>query len=240
MQQQALPLGRRAALALGAAVLPRPAVAQPAAATRMLRFVPHANLANLDPIWSTQLISRIHGFMVYDTLYGTDADLRVHPQMAAGHALEEGGTVCTVTLREGLRFHDGEPVLARDCTASLQRWMRRSPVGQTLAERLDALEAPDDRSLVFRLKRPFPHLLAALGSVASPVPFVMPERHARTDPFRQVTEVVGSRSTPPPWHSDAVGGRPPHHGRSRRQRSATCSAPLPGHDTYCEGTRMSI
>nr|WP_328702776.1 ABC transporter substrate-binding protein [Belnapia mucosa] len=154
--------------------------------------MPHANLANLDPIWSTQLISRTHGFLVYDTLYGTDADLRAHPQMAEGHTLEEGGTVCTVALREGLRFHDGEPVLARDCVASLQRWMRRSPVGQTLGERLDALEAPDDRRLVFRLKRPFPHLITALGSVASPVPFIMAERHARTDPFRQVTEVVGS------------------------------------------------
>ena len=184
-------LGSRAALGLGAATLTSPAFAQPAAA-RTLRFVPHANLANLDPVWSTQLISRIHGFLVYDPLYGTDADLRAHPQMAEGHALEEGGTVCAVTLRQGLRFHDGEPVLARDCVASLRRWMRRSPVGQTLEERLDGLEAPDDRRLVFRLRRPFPHLIAALSSVASPVPFMMPERIARTDPFQQIREVVGS------------------------------------------------
>jgi peptide/nickel transport system substrate-binding protein len=112
--------------------------------------------------------------------------------MAEGHAFEEGGTVCTVALRAGLRFHDGERVLARDCAASLRRWMKRSPIGQTLEERLDALEVPDDRRLVFRLRRPFPHLIAALGSVGSPVPFIMPERLARTDPFQQVAEVVGS------------------------------------------------
>jgi peptide/nickel transport system substrate-binding protein len=49
---------------VGAATLPRPAVAQTTTTTaaRVLRFVPHANVANLDPVWSTQLISRIHGY----------------------------------------------------------------------------------------------------------------------------------------------------------------------------------
>jgi peptide/nickel transport system substrate-binding protein len=129
-------LGRRAALAaLGGAALARPALAQPAAAARALRFVPHANLANLDPVWSTQVISRIHGFLVYDTLYGTDADFRAHPQMAEGHAFEEGGTVCTVWLRAGLRFHDGEPVRAR---------LRRQPAALDEAEpdRADPRGAP--------------------------------------------------------------------------------------------------
>ena len=201
-------LGRRTALALGATALARPALAQPAGA-RTLRFVPHANLANLDPVWSTQLVSRIHGFLVYDTLYGADADLRAHPQMAEGHAFEEGGTVCTVTLRGGLRFHDGEPVLARDCAASLRRWMRRSPVGQTLEERLDALETPDDRRLVFRLRRPFPHLIAALGTVASPVPFMTPERIARSDPFQQIPEAAWCMDRPVGAEKlSGVGGRP--------------------------------
>ena len=184
-------LGRRKAIAFAASALAMPAVGRGATA-RTLRYVPHANLANLDPIWSTQLISRIHGFMVYDTLYGTDAELRPHPQMAAGHVLENEGRTCTVMLRDGLHFHDGEPVLARDCVASLHRWMKRSPVGQTLDSQLDVLDAPDDRRLRFRLKKPFPSLFAALGSVASPVPFVMPERLARTDPFAQITEVTGS------------------------------------------------
>ena len=94
-------------------------------------------------------------------------------------------------LRDGLLFHDGEKVLARDCVASLQRWMKRDPIGQTIAARLDALEAPDDRTLVFRLKKPFASLPYALAKT-QPSPVIMPERLAQTDPFKQVTEVVGS------------------------------------------------
>ena len=166
MPRPAPGFGRRAALTLGAGLLGCPALAETAKA-RTLRFAPHANLVNLDPVWSNQYMSRNHGFMVYDTLYGTDAAFQ--PQMAAGHLFEEDGLLCTITLREGLRFHDGEPVLARDCVASLRGWMRRSSVGQTLETWLAALEAVDDRRL--HLRRPFAQLFSALGSVASSVPY---------------------------------------------------------------------
>ena len=180
---------RRAALAsAGGAALARPALAQ---AARVLRMVPQANLASLDPVWSTANITRNHGFMVYDTLYGLTAALEPTPQMAAGHVVEDDGRQVTITLRDNLVFHDGEPVRAGDVVASLRRWMARNPFGQKLATVVDSLEALDDRRVGFRLSRPFPLIFNALASTSTPA-FIMPERMARTDPFKQVTEAVGS------------------------------------------------
>ena len=180
-------IGRRAALA-GALALPSVARSQ---GRGLLRMVPQANLTSLDPIWSTANITRNHGYMVYDTLYGLTAGLEPTPQMAAGHLLEDGGLRVTITLRDGLRFHDGEPVLARDVVASLRRWMARNPFGQKLATLTAELTALDDRRVQFRLTRPFPLLFNALAGLAQAA-FVMPERVARTDPFKQVEETIGS------------------------------------------------
>ena len=181
-------VSRRQFLAGAAAgALAAPATAQPA---RLLRFVPHANLTSLDPVWTSAWITRDHGYMVYDTLYGQGSDLSPRPQMAEGHVWDAEHRGITITLREGLRFHDGEPVLARDCLASLRRWARRDSFGQFVAAALDEATAPDDRRLVLRFNRPFPFFLDSIAKTA-PM-FVMPERLARTDAFTQLTEAVGS------------------------------------------------
>ena len=179
-------------LAAGAtAALPRFAIAQNAGA-RVLKFVPQANLTSLDPVWTSANVTRNHGYMVYDTLYGMDAGFEPRPQMAEGHTVEEGGRSVTITLRQGPRFHDGEPVRAADAVASLQRWMKRSPAGQKLETAVDSLEALDDRRLRFRLKRPFPMLIRTLAQVSNGPAFIMPERIARTDAFTQIRDSVGS------------------------------------------------
>ena len=108
-----------------------PAVAQPA---RVLKFIPQSNLTVLDPIWTTANVTRHHGFMVFDMLFGTDEQFRTQPQMAEGFTLSDDRRVYTIKLREGLKFHDGEPVRARDCIASLTRWSKRDSYGQTWAE----------------------------------------------------------------------------------------------------------
>ncbi|MGI4954964.1 MAG: ABC transporter substrate-binding protein [Janthinobacterium lividum] len=185
---------RRSLLAATAATLAAPLAAPApvrAASATTLKIVPASDLAALDPVWTTAPVVRNHGYMVFDTLYGTDAELRVQPQMAAGHVVENDGRQWTITLREGLRFHDGEPVLARDAVASIRRFGARDSFGETLMAATDELSAPDDRTLRFRLKRPFPLLPNALGK-PSTMPCIMPERLARTDPGRQVTEMVGS------------------------------------------------
>jgi peptide/nickel transport system substrate-binding protein len=186
-----LDLTRRHLIAAGT-ILSTPRFATPSLAQggRALRFVPHANLTSLDPVWTTAWITRWHAYAVYDTLYSIGADLVPKPQMAAGHTLEQDGKLYTITLREGLRFHDGEPVRAQDAVASLLRWAKRDGFGQTMMESVAAVKALDDRRFAIQLHRPFPLLLDAIAKLA-PV-FVMPERIANTDPFTAITDATGS------------------------------------------------
>jgi peptide/nickel transport system substrate-binding protein len=95
--------------------------------SRVLRFVPQTDLSVLDPIWTTVYATRDHANMVFDTLYGTDSQHRTSPQMVAGHVVEDNGLTWRLTLRDGLKWHDGERVLARDCVASIRRWGQRDP-----------------------------------------------------------------------------------------------------------------
>lgn len=175
--------------AAAAAALPltRPAIS---ANTKTLIFVPQANLTSLDPVWTTATVTRNFSLMVYETLYGRDQSFKPQPQMVHGHTIDDDGKRWTMKLRDGLVFHDGTPVLARDCVASLQRWLKRDAVSETINARVDAIEAPDDKTLVWRLKKPFP-LLAHFLSKVQPQPVIVPERLAATDPFKQLTEIVG-------------------------------------------------
>ena len=183
-------LPRRRVLAGTAAALAAPAVR--AQAARVLLFVPQSDVTVLDPIWTTAYVTRNHAYLVFDTLFGQDAQFRPTLQMLESAATDDDGRLWRLVLRPGLIFHDGEPVLARDCVASLQRWMARDAFGGALAAATDELSAADDRTLVFRLKRPFPLLPAALGKTATLMPAMMPARLAATDPYRPVTEMVGS------------------------------------------------
>lgn len=174
-----------------AATVAAPSLVRAQAATT-LRFTPQQDLVTLDPVTTTAYVTRNHGYMIFDTLYGMDATFGATPQMIEGHRIEDDGKLWTMTLREGLLFHDGERVLARDCVASIRRWARRDPFGQTLMDITDELSAPDDRTIRFRLSRPFPLLPIALGKASVPVCAMMPARLAETDPFRQVPELIGS------------------------------------------------
>ena len=180
-----------ATAALTAPSLAAPSVAR-AQASRTLRFIPQADLATLDPMWTTAYVTRNHGFMVFDTLYGLDSQYRPSKQMLESDLVEEDGRRWTLKLRPGLRFHDGEPVLAKDCVASINRWSKRDAFGGALMAATENLAAADDRTIVFRLKHPFPLLPAALAKTPGYNPVIMPERLAKTDPAVQVTEMVGS------------------------------------------------
>ena len=177
-----------ATAAAGAASLSAPAGAQQ---RTTVRFVPQADLALLDPVFTTGLVTRNHGFLVFDQLYGLDDSFMPQPQMVEGHVIENDGKTWKLTLREGLRFHDGTPVLARDAVASINRWMQTDAFGQTLRAATEELSAPSDKVIQFRLKKPFPLLPAALAKPSAFCP-VMPERLASTPINVQVTEMVGS------------------------------------------------
>ncbi len=182
---------RRQFLAASFATLAAPALAR-AQRGNVLKFIPQSDVAVLDPIWTTAYVTRNHGYMIFDTLFGTDGTFKPSPQMAAGMTTDNDGKLVRITLREGLKFHNGAPVLARDCAASIQRWAKRDPFGTTLMAETDELSAPDDKTIQFRLKKPFPLLPDALGKSPTNFPAMMPERLTRTDAFTQVTEMVGS------------------------------------------------
>ena len=184
---------RRGILQAGAglALLAAPRIAW-SDASRTLRFVATSDLIILDPVWTGARPTRTHGYLVFDTLYGIDENFDVQPQMAAGQTVEDDGKRWTITLRDRLRFHDGEPVRSRDVAASIRRFCARDGFGKLLMAVTDELSAPDDRKVVFRLKKPFPHLAQALAGSTTFMPCVMPERLATTDPFKAVTEMIGS------------------------------------------------
>ena len=185
---------RRTFLAASAATLALPAIAR-AENQRVLKFIPQSDLAILDPVWTTAYVTRNHGYMIYDTLYGQTGKqygFKCTPQMVAGHVVENDGKTWKLTLRDGLLFHNGDKVLASDCVASIKRWGARDAFGQALMARTDELSAPDDKTIMFRLKQPFALLPDALGHGASNMCAMMPKHVAESDPFKAITEVTGS------------------------------------------------
>jgi peptide/nickel transport system substrate-binding protein len=179
-----------AIVAVAAAVLPGVASAQSSGKT--LRFIPQADLRVLDPIWTTAYITRNHGYMVYDTLFALDKDLKPQPQMVDKFTVSDDKLTYRFTLRDGLKWHDGQPVTSADCIASIQRWGKRDALGQKLTEAVAKYEANDDKNFTLTLKEPFPLLIDGLAKLSSNTPFMMPKRFAETDAFQQVSEAIGS------------------------------------------------
>ena len=170
---------------------PMPALSQGAAA-KTLRFVPQANLANFDPIWGTQYVVRNAAALVWDTLYGVDETLKPQRQMVESEEVSSDGLTWTFKLRPGLKFHDGSAVTSKDVVASLARWAVRDSMGQMILAIQQELVAIDDRTFQWVLSKPYPKMTLALAKTNTPIAFIMPERLAKTDPFKQITEFVGS------------------------------------------------
>ena len=183
-------IARRTLLAsAGALAAPRLGHAQRG---RPLRFVPFADLSMLDPMGTPSSITRDAALMLYDTLFGLDAQLRPQPQMLEGFTTSPDGLRWVLRLREGLRFHDGERVLAKDAAASLRRWGAIDSYGQALFAATEECVADGDRDIVFRLKRPFPRLPDALAKLTGFIPAIMPERHALTPRGQFIRDPIGS------------------------------------------------
>ncbi len=180
---------RNLLLAGGAAALARP---RPARAATTLNVVLESEAVILDPHFTTAAISRTFGYHVFDTLFAMDDAGAVRPQMVDRFEGSADGLTWRFTLREGLRFHDGAPVTARDCALSLQRWAPRDAMGRLLLAAGAQFEAADAATLVLTLREPFPLVLEVLGKPNAPVPFILPERLARIPGDTRITEIVGS------------------------------------------------
>lgn len=186
---------RRTVLGLLAALLTSTAAPGLALAAtddaKVLRMVPQADLKILDPVWTTSTITRDHGFMVYDTLFGMTQKGEIQPQMVESYTTSADQLEWTFILRSGLAFHDGSPVTAEDVVASIKRWGSRISAGQLLMKATESVEAVDGNTFRIRLSRPFGFMLDALGNANNPL-FIMPRRIAETPGTTQISEVVGS------------------------------------------------
>nr|WP_108721906.1 ABC transporter substrate-binding protein [Saliniramus fredricksonii] len=176
--------------ALGVATVGLGALAQPVEA-QTLRAVKHSDLRVLDPIITTAYMSRNHGYMVFDTLVALDANFEVQPQMADWEISDDGMTY-RFTLRDGLMFHDGEPVRPADVIASISRWGERDGMGQVLMTYIDSMEGEGDNVVVMNLTQPYGLVLDSLAKPSSNVPFIMPERLANTPSTEAIPEQIGS------------------------------------------------
>ncbi len=179
-----------ALLAFSAAAFAMPGVSH--AQDKVLRVVPHSNLAILDPIWTTQYMARNHGYMIYDTMFGTDEKSQVKPQMVESWTESPDHRLWTFKLRAGLEFHDGKPVTGEDVIASLQRWGKRDAMGVALMTFVERMDSPAPNSFRIFLREANGFMLEALGKPSSNVPFIMPKRVAETDAFKQIEDYTGS------------------------------------------------
>ncbi|HWW46256.1 MAG TPA: ABC transporter substrate-binding protein [Xanthobacteraceae bacterium] len=179
------------ALAVSATMLAATLATPALAATKTITAVMHSDLRVIDPIITTAYITRDHGYMVYDTLLAMDSSFKVQPQMA-NWKISDDKLTYTFTLRDGLKWHDGAPVTAEDCVASLQRWAKRDGMGQKLMDFTASLEATDAKTITLKLKEPYGLVLESIGKPSSVVPFMMPKRIAETPADKAIGEQIGS------------------------------------------------
>jgi peptide/nickel transport system substrate-binding protein len=168
------------------------AIAAPAGAQSVFKVSLHSDLKIIDPIWTTALISGHHGAMVYDVLFAPDDKLEIKPQMVDKWEVSPDKLTWTFTLRDGLEWHDGQPVTGADCVASIKRWGAKDSMGQKLMGVVADLSAPDAKTIKMVLKEPYGLVLESLGKASSNVAFMMPKRIADTDPNTQITDATGS------------------------------------------------
>src|SRR5450756_2528267 len=160
------------------------------AAGKTITAVMHADLRT-PGMMTTAYIVRDFGYMIFDTLLAQDANFKIQPQMAEWKVSDDKLTY-TFTLRDGLKWHDGAPVTAEDCVASLKRWGKNDSMGQKLMDFTASIEPIDAKSFALKLKEPYGLVLESIGKPSSYTPFMMPKRLAETPPGQQIKEQIGS------------------------------------------------
>ena len=159
---------------------------------KTVRAVMQGDLRAFDPIWTTANITAYHGAMVYDTLFGLDANLQPQPQMVGRHGVSDDKLTYTFELRDGLKFSDGSTVTADDVVASIRRWAARDGAGQHMMARVKDISKKDDKTFVIALKEPYGLVIDVMAKTSTPLLYVMRKKEAETDPMQQVTSYVGS------------------------------------------------
>jgi ABC-type transport system substrate-binding protein len=186
-------LGRRAALT-GATTLAGASLvrSRDARAAKALTVVLESEVTILDPHVITATITRTFGLHVFDMLFAMNEKAEIKPQMVESYESSPDKLSWTFVLRDGLKWHDGNPVTAEDCVASLKRWAMRDPLGKMLMEDTASLDSAHTKTIRLTLKQPFPLLLEVLGKPNAPLPVMMPARLAATPSDQRVGDPIGS------------------------------------------------
>jgi peptide/nickel transport system substrate-binding protein len=139
------------------------------------------SLAGLDAMAVPSGVIQTIGAHMYDQLYTTDGRMQPSPQMVESWETSTDGLTWTMTLRDGLIWHDGTDVTIDDVVASKRRWIDRAFRGGNLTkERLNSIDAVDDRTFAWNFHTPFTLLLEALGTWS--IAPIMQERIASITP----------------------------------------------------------
>ena len=185
---------RKTAAALAAAVCLTAMASVPAVEAQTLKVAMNSDVKILDPIWTTAYIQRDFGYMVWDTLFAVDSKFEVKPQMVDKYSVSPDKLTWTFTLRDGLKWSNGQPVTSEDCIASIKRWAAKDSMGQKMMESVAGFQAVDAKTFKMNMKEPYGLVLESLGKPSSNVPFMMPKKTAETDPNTQIKieDVIGS------------------------------------------------
>jgi len=178
--------------ALGVALASASLLAAPLAHAQTVTAVMQSGLRVLDPVLTTAFITRDHGYMIYDTLFGVDSDFKIRPQMVGKWSVSDDKKTYTFTLRDGLKWHDGTPVTPADCIASIKRWDQQDTTGQILATLITGMKAVDDKTFTITLQKPTTLLLQGLSKLSSRPAFMMPKHIAETPASQPIKEFIGS------------------------------------------------
>lgn len=214
---------RAAALAIALSA----AASGAATSEEVLRLRMNGDINTLDPIATTNFTIRNAAYLIYDELFALDADYQVQPQMAEGYSVSDDKLVYTITLRDGLMFHDGTAVTAADAVASLERWGKVDGLGKILFSKMASIAATDDKALVITMSEPWGQVLPALAKISSNVPVIMPARLAANDPTDPVTEFIGSgpyQFVPDEWVPGSIAVFKKFEGYKPRPEPASLAA----------------
>lgn len=146
------------------------------------------SLTIFDPVVTTSNTTVDHALAVYDTLFSNDSNFMPQPQMVGKWGVSDDKKTYTLELRDGLGWHDGTPVTAADCVASIHRWGEVRPGGQLLMTRASDISKKDERTFKIVLKEP----LGLLPTILTQDLYVMREKDASKPATEAVTANIGS------------------------------------------------
>jgi peptide/nickel transport system substrate-binding protein len=99
----------------------------------------------------------VHASFIYDTLVWKDTSGEVLPWLAESFETSDDGTTHTFTLREGVTWHDGEPLTAEDVAFTFDYFTQQTLTPQVIAQpfpQIQEVRAADDRTVEFQLASP--------------------------------------------------------------------------------------